>query len=277
MNYLATGIVYTEKARLDLLSSQVADAQYDVNQQQANVDALQSKSSQFNAFLAEADANKQTALANLNLARDIEASIKSLWSSTGLAKKQSDKASLAVSNVSANMATLINKLIFAVEIIDRFGQLVNKQKSSNPLIPNSLISCITKASSDSNNAIALTLTALQSCYAAETTTLRAQQVIDLQNTQIGNLKTQFENSVTTSRDKLVAEADGIYTPLGVGLLALSQQAYATFEQKYQQTLADNNMVNQQLAYAQQILAQATTKLRSYQSGLAAATAAAFAA
>jgi hypothetical protein len=37
------------------------------------------------------------------------------------------------------------------------------------------------------------------------------------------------------------------------------------------------MVNKQLAYAQQLLAKATTRLNSSQSGLAAATAAAFAA
>lgn len=277
MNYLATGIVYMEKAQLDFLTSQVVEAQYEVNQQQANVDALESKSGQFNAFLAEADANKQTALANLNLARDIDASINSLSNSTALAQKQSDKACAATTGVSAEVATLINKLIFAVEIIDRFGQIVNKQKSSNPLIPDSLISCIAKASTDANNAIALTLTAMQSCYAAEATSLRAQKGIDLQTIQMSNLKAQFENLDPDTPDDTSAAANANVTPFGTGLLALSKQAYAIFDEKYQQALADNNMVNKQLAHAQQMLVKATTSLNSYQAGLAAATAAAFAA
>jgi hypothetical protein len=273
MNYFATGIVYTEKAQLDFLSAQVTQAQYEVNQQQANVAALESKSDQFNAFLAEADANKQTALANLNLARDIDASVNSLFGSTALAKTQSDKASDTTSAVARDVATLINKLIFAVEIIDRFGQLVNKQKSSNPLIPDSLISCIAKAASDSNNAIALTLTALQSCYAAEATALRAQQVLDLQNTQMTALKNQFEQSDS----RVSVQASDVSPQPKPGLLALSKQASDIFEQKYQQALADNTMVNRQLAHAQQMLVEATTSLSSCQAGLAAATAAAYAA
>ena len=273
MDTLAIGIVYTEKAQLDFLATQVAEAQYEVNQQQALVDALQSKSSQFAAFLTEANNNKQTALANLDLAKNIDASINSLSNSTTLAKDQSVKAVAATIKISADMAILINKLIFAVEIINRFGQLVNKQKSSNPLVPDSLISTMAKASTDANNAVALTLTALQSCYAAEATSLRAQQVVDLQNTQMTSLKTQFE---LVDSDTSVM-ANGGSTQDKFGLLALSKQAYDTFEQKYQQALADNTMVNKQLAHAQQMLVQATTSLSSYQAGLAAATAAAFAA
>jgi hypothetical protein len=216
-------------------------------------------------------------LANLNLARDIHSSINSLFNSTILAKKQSDQASDSTTGISGQMATLINKLIFSVEIIDRFGQLVNKQKSSNPLVPDSLISCIAKAATDANNAIALTLTAMQSCYAAEATSLRAQKVINLQNIQVSHLKTQFENTDPTAATDANAATNGGFIPSGLGLLALSRQAYHTFNQEYEQALADNNMVNKQLAYAQQMLVKATTSLSSYQAGLAAATAAAFAA
>jgi hypothetical protein len=62
-----------------------------------------------------------------------------------------------------------------------------------------------------------------------------------------------------------------------GLLSLSKSAYDFFVVRYHEALVDNNMVNKQLAYAQQLLAKATTRLNSSQSGLAAATAAAFAA
>lgn len=282
MSYLATGIVYTEKAQLDLLATQLANAQYEVNQQQANVTALTNKSAQFTAFLAQADTNKQTALANLNMAKDIDANINSLSASTQLANSQSNKACAATTLISHEMANLINKLIFSVEIIDKFGQLVNKQKTSNPLIPDSLISLIAKTSTDSNNAIALTLTALQSCYAAQATSLSAQQVVTLQNKQVTELKTQFEYPPDSAAQAVTqtmaqAAAQGSTPAFDTGLFKLSQDAYQTFEHQYQQALLDNSMVSTQLAYAQQMLAIATTSLNSYQAGLAAATAAAYAA
>jgi len=68
-----------------------------------------------------------------------------------------------------------------------------------------------------------------------------------------------------------------FTPDCTGVLALVQQAYDKASEKYNQALTNVNIVNQQLAYAQSALATATTSLNSYKAGLAAATAAAYAA
>jgi len=282
-NSLAIGIVYKEKATLDGLAMQVAEAQYEVDQYQAIVDAETAKSTQFNDFLTAAEANKAAALANLNLAIDVDSAVSSLCSSTGLALKQTGTATREIKRVSGDMATLINKLIFTVELIDKFGQLVNKQKLSNPLIPDSLISFMANAATDANNAIALTLTALQSCYAAEATSLRSQEIITLENEQVTALKTKIENQTlaSESQDIGMLARDGKFlvgfTPKGTGVLALMQQAYDKASKKYDQALTNVNIVNQQLAYAQSELATATTSLNSCKAGLAAATAAAYAA
>lgn len=283
INSLAIGIVYKEKAKLDWLAMQVAEAQYEVDQCQAIVSAAAAKSIQFSDYLTAAEANKAAELANLNLVIDIDSGVNSLSSSTGLALKQTGTATREIKRVSGEMATLINKLIFTVELINRFGQLVNKQKLGNPLIPDSLISFMAKATTDANNAVALTLTALQSCYAAEATSLRAQEIINLENEQVTALKTTIEKQTLASgsQDTVVLARDGKFlvgfTPNCTGVLALVQQAYDTASEKYSQALINVNIVNQQLAYAQSALATATTSLNSCKSGLAATTAAAYAA
>jgi hypothetical protein len=283
INSLAVGIVYKEKAQLDWLAMQVAEAQYEVDQYQAIVDAETVKSIQFNAYLTAAELNKAAALTNFNLAIDIDSSVNALCTSTGLALKQTGTATREIKRVSGEMATLINKLIFTVELIDRFGQLVNKQKLSNPLVPDTLISFMAKATADANNAVALTLAALQSCYVAEATSLRSEQIITLENDQVTRLKSTIERQTLVSGTQNVAGlvVDGNFvvgfTPDCTGVLALVQQAYDKASEKYNQALTNVNIVNQQLAYAQSALATATTSLNSYKAGLAAATAAAYAA
>lgn len=283
INSLAVGIVYKEKATLDWLAMQVAEAQYEVDQYQAIVDAETAKSTQFNSFLTAAEANKAAALTNFNLAIDIDSSVSALCTSTGLALKQTGTATREIKRVSGEMATLINKLIFTVELIDRFGQLVNKQKLSNPLIPDALISFMAKATAEANNAVALTLVALQSCYVAEATSLRSQEIIALENNQVTTLKSTIEQQAFASKVKdtmsLVFDGDFMvgFTPDCTGILALVRQAYDKASEKYNQALANVNIVNQQLAYAQSELVTATTSLNSYKAGLAAATAAAYAA
>lgn len=282
-NALAIGIVYKEKATLDWLAIQVAEAQYQVDQCQAIVDAQTAKSLQFNDFLTAAEANKSTALTNLNLAIEVDSSVSSLRNSTGLAFKQTGTATKEIKRVSGEMATLINKLIFSVELIERFGQLVNKQKSSNPLIPDTLISFMAKATTDANNAVALTLTALQSCYAAEATSLRSQEIISLENDQVTQLKGTIEQTTLPPGPPGVVglARDGDFmvglTPDGTGVLQLLYQAFDQASKKYNQARNNVAIVNKQLAHAQNALATATTSLNSYKAGLAAATAAAYAA
>jgi hypothetical protein len=282
-NGLAVGIVYTEQAKLDWLAIQLAEAQYQVDQCQAIVDALTAKSQTYNDLLTTADANRATALTNLNLAIDVDSSVGSLCSSTGLALTQTTTANSKIQQVSKEMATLISKLILSVELIERFGQLVNKQKASNPLIPDSLIRFMAKAATDANNAVALTLTALQSCYVAEATLLRSKDVIALENHQVTVLKDTIEKitlyAAPPGLSGLVRDGQFMVglTPDGTGVLELLHQAFDYASEKYNRARKNVALVNKQLAQAQSDLATVTTSVNSYTAGLAAATAAVYSA
>ena len=189
------GLADQKKADLDYLTAQVNKAKYQVVEQQAIVTALQTKLAQFNMLLQQADRNKTTALTNRNLVNDAMASVKSLNTNAQFAAKQTDIAANGIkdkktnktiggiSNVAREMALLIDKLIFSAEIIDKVTQFVNKQKAANQLIPDSLITHLTSATKNANNAVALTLTALQSCYASEATLLESKGVMEQAATQ----------------------------------------------------------------------------------------------
>lgn len=277
-SYLVTGIADQKKAEIDSLGELVNRAQYQVNQQQTIVNSLKAKADQFNGFLAQANQNKNTALANLDQINDAFNSVSNLVQATTKAQAQTDKATTAVCVGSKGVSELIDKLIFSVEIINKVAQLIARQKAINPLIPTELISFMTKAGSDANNAIALTLTALQSAYAAEASLLGAQGLNELATKQVGELAARMNFGWDEHHNTLNSA-----TPLlgrgsnSDGIVALLNRAYQNAVDTYNQALWNSNSVNKQLSFAEAQLARATTRLNSYQSGLAAATAAAYAA
>lgn len=275
---LVYGIADQKKAELDLLTSQVNQAQYAVAQQQVIVNSLVAKSNQFNAFLTQAGANQATALSNFNLVKDAMSGVKALVAGAKLAHHQTDAATDGACKVSVGMADLIGKLIFSVEIIDKLAQLINKQKSINPLVPDSLIAFLSKATTDANNAVALTLTALQSCYAAEATLLESKNAMKLGDDQAHELKAKMEQGWNAPKESTTAVSCNFgFGDDSDGIVSLLHRAYKMASENYHDALQDNNSVTKQLTYAQEQLAAATTMLNSYQAGLAAATAAAYAA
>lgn len=277
-SYLVTGIADQKKAEIDLLGELVNRAQYQVNQQQTIVNSLKAKADQFNGFLNQANQNKNTALANLDQVTDAFNQVGNLHQATIKAQAQTDKATTAVCVGSKGVAELINKLIFSVEIINKVAQLITRQKAINPLIPTELISFMTKAGTDANNAIALTLTALQSAYAAEASLLGAQGLNELAFGQVRDLSERMTKgwdvhcNTLTSPTPILGRASN-----SDGIVALLNRAYQIAVDTYNQALWNSNSVNKQLSFAEAQLARASTRLNSYQSGLAAATAAAYAA
>ncbi len=277
-SYLVTGIADQKKAEIDLLGELVNRAQYQVNQQQTIVNSLKAKADQFNGFLNQANQNKNTALANLDQVTDAFNQVGNLHQATIKAQAQTDKATTAVCVGSKGVAELINKLIFSVEIINKVAQLITRQKAINPLIPTELISFMTKAGTDANNAIALTLTALQSAYAAEASLLGAQGLNELAFGQVRDLSERMTKGWDVHCNTLISP-----TPIlgrasnSDGIVALLNRAYQIAVDTYNQALWNSNSVNKQLSFAEAQLARASTRLNSYQSGLAAATAAAYAA
>lgn len=278
LEHLAYGVVIKKNADIKHLTEQVALAQNRVAEQQAIVDSLQAKSSFFTTQLALATTNKASTLVNYNLARDAVISVNGLASNLGMARKQIGQAVEGAADVSERMANLIGKLIFSVEIVTKVTQLINKQKALNPLLPDSLVAFMSKATSDANNAVALTLTALQSCYAAESTLLESGAVIDVTDRQAHALKERMESgidplSATSGTRRSAADL----TASDAGILLLLKQAYDNAVTAYNDALADSDNVAAQLSYAQTQSALASMKLGSVQAGLKAATAAAYAA
>jgi len=276
--YLVEGIADKKQAEIDSLTNQVTVAQFSVIEKQVIVNSLIAKSTQFNTYLTQADANQATALSNLNLSTDALANVKSLVATLVQAQKQTSLAQSGASNVAAQVSVLIDKLIFTIEIIDKLGLLITKQKAINPLIPDSLISFMAKANKDASNAIALTLTALQSCYAAEASLLESQNTIDLGSKQGNEL---FARMVNNYNQRMQAPNNKLAV-VGLtsdcdGIMALLQRAYKTASAFYDDALWSNNSVTRQLNFAQGELAGAITASNSYKAGLAAATAAAYAA
>lgn len=275
---LALSVADKKNSEIQSLTGSVTQAQYDVAEQQAIVNSLQSKSAQFSQYLTQADDDQETSLANLNLGKDALSSATSLSASMSTASGKANQASTGASDVSAQMAELVNKLILSIEYINRAAQLVNKQKANNPLVPDKLIDNMAKAATNANNAIALTLTALQSCYVAEATLLESSNVLALGAQQSATLRDRMANLWDGQSGKVLAGAASATPDMNLpGIVALLQQAYDNAKDNYGQTLVNNNIVTKQLSHAQAQLADAQVSLSSYQSGLAAATAAAYAA
>ncbi len=276
---LAVNVADNKNAELNSLTNSVTAAQFLVAQRQAIVTSLQAKSAQFAAYLTQATNDQATALANLTLAKDAIASVTSLTNSLGTEATQTQLAAQGAGSVSADMATLIGKLIFSLDFINKVAVLVNKQKSSNPLLPDSLITAMNKASTAGNNAIALTLTALRSCYVAEATLLESSVVAELASGQSTALsKTMLAGWAPQDDVPLVpAETGNGLPPVTPGILNLLNLAYTIAVKTYKKALWDNAIVARQVSFAQGQLAAATVQLGSLKAGLAAATAAAYAA
>ena len=276
--YLVEGIADKKQAEIDSLTNQVIVAQFSVIEKEVIVHSLIAKSTQFTTYLTQADANQATALSNLNLSTDALANVKSLVATLVQVQKQTSLAQSGASNVAAQVSVLIDKLIFTIEIIDKLGLLLTKQKAINPLIPDSLISFMVKANKDASNAIALTLTALQSCYAAEASLLASQNTIDLGSKQSNELLVRM----VSNYNQRMQPPNNLLAVVGFtsdcdGIMALLQRAYKTARISYDDALWSNNSVTTQLNFAQGELAGAITASNSYKASLAAATAAAYAA
>lgn len=275
---LAVGVADQKKADQDALTVQINEAQYEVNELSAIVSSLSKKSTEFTALLNETETRKSSALNNLNLAKDAVAAVRQVTQNTMVAVEQTGMAAEKIKSTTSQVSILIDKLIFSVEIIDKVTALVNRQKLSNPLIPDELITLLTKATTDAEKAVATTLTALQSCYAAENLIFEAHAVTTLEAQQSKYLQQRITAHAALG-SKILERRDCKHglDDKAWGLLARLQAGYHHACKVYDETLNANDMVTQQLDYAQKQLTNAQTKLSSLKAGLAAEKAAAFAA
>ncbi|NOU50282.1 hypothetical protein HG263_06970 [Pseudoalteromonas sp. JBTF-M23] len=254
------GVAQNKNADIQALTTQVTDAQYTVNELTNVVTSLTSKQAYFANLLTIASSRQASALLHYNQAKTLLSDIKETQNYVTVVAKQvgSEQDSESLSgklNETANyMARVIDKLIFSADIIEKLQDFVDRRKAVNQVIPDDLVTYLNNAVTESNNAVSLTLTALQSCYASITPVQETEEISTLQSAQMASLYTQTQSL----KDSLAT-------------------SYQASETSYQSALSASNMANQQLEDAQAQLAEAKANLASLNAGLEAAKAAAFAA
>ena len=175
-----------------------------------------------------------------------------------------------IKKVAEEISEIIQKLIFSAEIINKLGNLIIRKKAINPLISDELVTLVTTSGTDANNAVALTLVALQSVFSAQATTKESEAAIALEVLQavqlyefvIGENVDDIQSSRPLSKEKSIS-----------GLL---DSAYEVHVNMYNQALAASKDTIKQLNSAKRELNKAQVNLSSLQSGFSAANAAALA-
>ena len=265
------GVTERKKAELDALTLQVLDAQQQVDQYQAIVTALTAKLNNFQAFLAIDDSNRTNALNNKNLVDQLVQSFLDLQNNSAIAFNEMAEADVITNELAANVNAVIQKLIYSAEMINKLAANVTRKKALNPLISDELVSMLTTAGTDANNAVALTLIALQTAFAAQSTNKESQAATALEYVQSMDVYQLITG--TDANGNKVLDKDG--KPVG-SLQRLLHKAYTSSKTNYKETQLAIKLTTDQLNDAQISLAAAQVSLQSLQAGLAAGNAAALA-
>ena len=261
------GVTEKKKAELDALSNQVLNAQGEVEQLQAIVNSLTEKSTKLQQQLATADSNKATALSNKDLVDEVIDNAKDLMDNSKITFDEIVLSDAKIKTVAKDIKDVIDKLIYSAEVVNKLSNLVIRKKALNPLISDELITMITTAGTDANNAVALTLVALEAVFASQATTLESEAALSLEYLQAVKL---YEFITGT-------EADDIKDELPEkSIKELLYDAYAISSNIYEKALTASKDTIKQLSEAKTKLSKAEIRLSSLESGLAAANAAALA-
>ncbi len=261
------GITERKKQELDQLSQQVLDAQDTVEQYEAIVNSLTQKSNKLQAELATADANKTQALSNKDLLETMIDNAKDLQNNSEITFDALVLADAKIKTVANEIKTTINNLIYSAEVINKLSNLVIRKKAVNPLISDELVTMVTQAGTDANNAVALTLVALQSVFSSQATTLESEAAMSLQLLQATKL---YELMIGKEVDEIQNEL-----PQNT-IQSLLDDAYVITSAMYNEALTASKDTIKQLSDVQGKLSDAQVQLASLQAGLAAANAAALA-
>ncbi|MEM6684609.1 MAG: hypothetical protein AAF617_02345 [Bacteroidota bacterium] len=263
------GITERKKQEIDFLTQEVLNAEHEVEQYQAIVDSLTDKATKLAGELSTAEANKAQALSNKNDVDTVVNNAKDLYDNSGVTYNEISVAETSIKNVAVEINTVVNKLIYSAEVINKLSNLVIRKKAINPLISDELVTMVTQASSDANNAVALTLVALESVFASQATTIESESASSLELLQATKL---YEFITGTQIDKV----ENDMTTENTSLQHYLYQAYDITSNMYDEVLKASDDNTAQLNDAKASLQTAEIKLSSLQAGLAAANAAALA-
>ncbi len=271
------GITEKKKAELDAKALEVLDAQQDVDQFQAIVSSLTQKLNNFQGFLATADTNRAKALSNRNIVDQLVQSTKDLLDNSDIAFNDIVLADNTSKKLAGNLKNLMDKLIYSVELINKLSALVISKKALNPLISDELVTMVGQAGGNANNAVALTLIALQSTFATQAANMESEAAAALEYTQSRSLY-QTMAGRDASGNKLVATVHKDGKKKGKdwsnSLQGMIYTAYEDAKTLFDQRQTACDLVTKQLNLATIKLNKAQVKLKSLQSGLGAGNAAA---
>jgi len=263
------GITEKKKEELDLLTIEVIDTQHDVDQFTAIVTSLTAKLANFQSYLTTADNNRSVAYTNKLLIDQMVQSALDLRNNSSIAFDEMGQADLKTKSLAKSINLVINKLIYSAEMIDKLSNLLIRKKALNPLISDDLITMVGTAGKDANNAVALTLVALNATFASMASNMESESALALENSQAIALYQMLTGIFPPKTD----DGTEVIIP---SLQSYLHTAYNTAKTNYEQTEAAFKITTNQLNEAKTNLNKAQVKLRSLQSGFAAANAAALA-
>lgn len=292
------GITEKKKSELDSLTNQVLYAQDKVEQLQAVVNSLTTKSQLLQSQLVIEQSNKTVALSNKELLDQVVDNVVDLLMNSQIAFDKVVYSDSKIKEVSKSIKNVMNKLIYSAEVINKLSNLIIRKKALNPLISDELITMITDAGTDANNAVALTLTALNSVFVSQATTVESEGAMSLEYLHAiklyefitgEDLSSVSDDDITTKEINIIEkirinkktiivieEETIVEEPEKASIKELIYKAYNRASLRYKQILIASNDSLKQLSEAETELSKETINLNSLESGLAAANAAALA-
>jgi ribosome-associated translation inhibitor RaiA len=273
------GVTEKKKAEIDELIIKVRNAEDEVEEYQAVVSSISDKLQKFQAELAIANANKEQGLANKKLMESIVMNVKDLMGDSATVQNLMMTSEDKIKKASSQMSSLINELIYSADLINKLSDLIIRKKQINPLVSDELVTMVTKAGTDANNAVSLTLTALQSIFTSQATNVEGQNVLKLEQKLAKELNSliEFKDKSNESLNETVLFSTTQNEDKQLNISDMIIQAYEYYKSIYDSTLAATDDITKQLSEATLQLDDAVVNFNSLKASLAAAQAAALAA
>ena len=264
------GIPETMKTQLDALSSQIFDTQFEVDRQQAVVDALSEKYKHFQSYLNLADSRRDQALSNKSLIDQLVQNVLNLLSNSSIALDQVQKADRETRLLVEQISGVMGKFTHSAELINKLSNLIIRKKALNPLISDELITMVGVAGNEVNNAMSLMLIALKATFAAHPLVIKSEKSMALEY-----LKAKEVLSIITGLSSTEFQDDEVILAAksNKSLYSLLHHNYETAKAEYDTTSVALSENEQQLNKAKSELSRWQIKLKSQEAGLAAAKAA----
>jgi chromosome segregation ATPase len=249
-----------KQQEVDRLSDEVLNAQYEVDQLQANVTSYTQKLSVFEGLLAETEAQKEKTSANVDLLNTVIQQVSDLEKNTSSSVEEIAEVDSNIQDLTDQVNNLVNQLIYTVELVNKASDSVVKKKAVNPLIPDDLATMMAAACKDANTAVALTLTALKSTIEAASTTTSANPLVALINHTTSTLKEEVVGPYSSTRRQQ-------------SLKEMIYQADDEAKSEYNTLLTANKEIKDQLELENDELEKAQNRLEKLKGRLSAAQAA----